>query len=1019
MSRRSWPMSAVLIGLLAAAAAGSLRAGEKRPPRKPKPPKPEVAVAEPGPTTTPSGTPTPVETGPSLTTSVTPLPPEPPLDVPGAAMAGGAEGVAPKPGLEDVRLEAVNQTAPWGEAAEFRLSGPAEFLDTAVGRYVLRDELGRELSRGTLKPGELKPGEDGARRFSVPTGLAVVREHALELALVGADDRRVERRAAVRLSRAPAWDGWRTLLHAPYPDGHWAALAAMGVHGGLAYRLNAERRKTLRAAGAPFYVENVARQFLSRHHAERGLWEQLVQRAAADPRNRAACVREPSLCSRECAEGYVRELERHAAEYRSDAPLFYSLASEPSVTRLAAAFDFDFHTEALAEFGRWLERDVYGTLSALNASWGTEHKDWGEVQPWTTAEALARLKEGAASFAPWVDFRVFQDHSFAKFLCEGGRILRLSDPQARVGITGALGPFAFGGWDWVRLGQALDVVEAYDIGCARELWRDLAPGKPALAMAALQAQPEALNDLRRSLWRLALEGSLRGTLLWDEAPAEGGAAARVLLTPEGKPTPAADALAPTLRELGGHLGRLLRQAQPERATVGLLYSPAGVRLHWLLEAGRLHPDNWLETWGADTAAERCESAQLRLRLSWAKLLSDLGLPWRFVSSAEIEAGVLAARDSGLRALVLPRCVALSNVEIEALKSFTGAGGLLVADACCGRFDEHGRRRQGPPLDELFGLDTSREPAAAEPPHALDSVRDASEKGQPPLLPPGECSALPPAFSDKLAWLKPPAQRLEYRRSPVLTRRALGEGAAVYLNLDLERYLSWRLHPEAPRAAALRAALAKLVFARELAALHEDLQASSLPPCTELIRLRLGAGAAAPYLLALRRNFQERLHEVGLEGDASRDLEAPAQFRLVLRQAAFALDLRKGGAANQTGRIEGTLDPAAPTLLILRPKLPPAPVIQAPDTAAAGREMAVRIQPGAGAQGAPTQYLLQVKGPDGEERPWYGGAYWSPDGVLELRVPLALSDPPGKWTLGLRDVTSGQATSRVVKVAPGG
>jgi hypothetical protein len=892
------------------------------------------------------------------------------LRLPRAVMRpGGEAGIPAGDDLREVVLQIERSDVPWGEQAAFLLRGPVDFLQGARGIYVLRDTAGREMSRGGLKVSDFARTEDGARRFQVPTAQAVVPGLTLELTLIGADDRRIERTCALHLRRVQEWNSWQTLIHAPYAGGQWPALAELGIHGGMAYRLNAERAAALRAAGVPFYVENVGRQFLSRYQSERGLWEKALARVATDPEGRASLIREPSLCSAEAAQAYVKELTRHAAQYARDGPRFYSLAAEPSVTRLAAPLDFDFHPEALVEFRRWLERDVYGTLTALNAAWGTAHRKWEDVQPITTGEALRRLEAGQWSFAAWVDFRAFQDYQFAKVLAEGGRILRQQDAQAKVGITGALGPFAFGGWDWVRLAKALDVVEAYDIGGARELWRDLASGKPALAMVPLARDPHSLRPALQALWKLALDGGPRGALLWDEEAGAKGPE-RVLLTGDGKATPAAELLAPTLRELAGPLGRLLAEAKRERATVGLLYSPGSVRMQWLLEAGRLHPGDWQKAWGGNPAAERAESEQLRVRLAWMKLLSDLGVPWRFVSSAEVEAGRLAAKESGLRVIVLPRAIALSAIEAEVLKAYVAEGGILLADCGCGRFDEHGHGREKPALDDLFGVDTSREPFAAEPPRPLEAVGEVKEPGAgeaSPVLAAGVLEALPPAFSDKAAWLGvPPVRRFEYRKSPVLVRRTVGEGAVIYLNLDVAGYLSWRLTPDRPRAGALRTALARLAFGDVLKALPEDLEKSELPPGTEIVRLSLGSGPSAARLVALRRNGQERLRELGREGESDEAFQQSAPYRLVLRAKTLIFDARVGRAPQEMEKVEGTLDPLAPALLVLRPGKAVAPEVEAPATVKAGQAATLKVSLAKGSDAGPRLYVIRVLGPDGVE-----------------------------------------------------
>lgn len=927
-----------------------------------------------------------------------------------------------------------------GQAAVFSLYGPEAFLRGATGRYVLRDEFGRQLAQGVVKIGELPFSEGKPRQLKVEVKHPLGQQHLLELALTGAEGKQAAVRGAFAVPRAQTWDDWIALIATPPSgDAGWAALRSMGIRGGLQYRLHPARREALRKGGAPFYVEGLARQLLSRYHTERGLWEKTIAAMRADTSSRAPLMREPSLCSQEFAEAFARELKRHAEVYAKDPPLFYSLACEPSVTRLSAAADFDFSPSSIQEFQRWLERDVYGTLKALNASWDTQFSAWTDVVPMTTDEARLRLRDGVMSFGPWVDFRDFQDYTFSKVLRDGAEFLRQHDPQAKVGLTGALGPSAFGGWDWSRLAQALAVVEAYDIGGARALWRDLAPGKPALAALPLCGEDAqgAAAGAARAIWSLALEGGPRGVLLWDESP--DGGAARSLLDSDGKPTPLAQALAPLLQALDGETGALLANAVRQHDGVALLYSPASVRLHWLFEAHRLHGDKWLAAWGADTAAERRESPQLRLRESWGKLLDDLGLSWRFISSAQVESKEILKPEARLKTIVLPRVIALSDREVTALRQFVAAGGQLVADAACGRFDEHGRMRDKPALDEVFGVDTSTEAFVPQPMNPLERLRPEPGARLPPFLSEEVLRNLAPVFSDRPKWLGVHQAGVEYRRSPVL---AAAKGA-VYLNLDLTDYLRWRLHPpvapsdkqgaEGVRAQAVREAVGGVAFAARLAEGLIDRQSSSLPAGTQVLWLQ-APGATGARLLALRRNPQTRLHELGRETDGNWLFEKAEPFTVVLREPAYVEPLAAlspglrpqvpGRDPQASSRIEGVLDPVTPALFALNTAPPKPPKVTVPASVCAGEVMEVNVEAASGADPQapspkPQASLFSVRlfAPDGSEKPYHALTKYAPDGALLHAVPLALNEPAGAWTVAVRDLTNGGSAVAVVEVRP--
>ena len=994
--------------------------------------------------------------------------------------------------LETLALTADNPVVLAGQAAVFNLYGPEAFLRAATGRYMLRDEFGRCLAQGTVKVSALPFSEGKPRQLKVEIRNPVAQQHTFELALTAQDGKSVPLHCDVLVPRVRAWDNWVALVAAPPAGGAtgWATLGNLGIRGGMQYRLSSTRREALRKGNVPFYVENVGRQLLSRYHTERGLWEKTIAAISANPSSRAPLMREPSLCSQAFAEDFAKELQLHAEAYAKDQPLFYSLASEPSVTRLAAAADFDFSPESLQEFQRWLERDVYGTLKALNSSWDTQFADWAEVVPMTTVEARLRLKDGVMNFGPWVDFRGFQDYMFSKVLRDSAEYLRRYDPKAKAGITGALGPFAFGGWDWSRLAQALDVVEAYDIGGARALWRDLAPGKPALAALSLSGEDAqtAASDAGRTVWSLVLEGGPRGVTIWDEEPltpvpppaagrgtgggppARGeGNVKRALLDGEGKPTPLAQALAPLFRSLDGEIGALLANSVRLHDGVAILYSPASVRLHWLFEAQHLHGDKWLAAWGADTGAERRESPQLRLRESWGKLLDDLGLSWRFVSSAQLENKELLKPEAGIRTLVLPQTIALSDREAAALKQFVANGGQLVADAACGRFDEHGCLREKPALDDIFQINTSTEPFVAQPlsplervqpehgpataplPHSPSPPREGVGGGGalPPFLSAQNLRNLAPVFSDQPKWLGPHQPALEYRRSPVLAVVGHASGLsdrpeagptngsqAVYLNLDLTDYLRWRLHPDQPRAQAVREVVGGVAFAPHLGEGLVDREHTRLPAGTQFAWLQV-RGAAHARLLALRRNPQTRLHELGSETDTNAPFEKPEPFSLVLRQPAgveplvigstavpardggsTAVPARDGGStgvpAREAKRLEGTLDPVTPALFLITPAAPTPPDVMVSGPARAGEDFEINVTGGADAKVC--LFSLRLFAPDNAERACLAATRYVTDGTLRHTVPLAFNEPAGTWKLTVRDLANGGAATVNVEVS---
>jgi hypothetical protein len=61
--------------------------------------------------------------------------------------------------------------------------------------------------------------------------------------------------------------------------------------------------------------------------------------------------------------------------------------------------------------------------------------------------------------------------------------------------------------------------------------------------------------------------------------------------------------------------------------------------------------------------------------------------------------------------------------------------------------------------------------------------------------------------------------------------------------------------------------------------------------------------------------------------------------------------------------------------------------------------------------------LDVYRPDGSRYYSYSRNFAFRNGLWTGRLPLAINDPPGKWTLHARDVTSGVTAQCQVEVGP--
>jgi hypothetical protein len=472
--------------------------------------------------------------------------------------------------------------------------------------------------------------------------------------------------------------------------------------------------RPLLEAKFPYYVENMVNRGLClKWNSKVRDWDQMVT-SWKNPRDEAGLVRDYSLDDpqwRDWALSQVRSLVKKNAPH---APLLYNLRDELSTTISANPFDYDFSPTALAGFRTWLQTQ-YRSLAALNAQWETAFKTWDEVKPFTTDQIKNRMASGDAiprgkpdwqavqriqldpaaarkqptawNFSPWADHRSYMDHSLATTLDTLRQAARDLDPRTPVGIEGTQMPAAFGGYDLWRLSQAIDWVEPYDIGNAREIFGSFMPGRIFLSTVGEQDARAA----RRRLWHLLLEGD-RGCIVWWSEDCLDWTSADYALTPRAK------ALAPVFAELRAPLARLFLLAKREVDPVAIHYSQASVQVNWLLES-TVDGSTWLRRFSSYEASHNWMTQR---RQAWVKLLQDAGYTPRFLSTAQIEQGALENQ----RVLVCADSLAMTDTEAAAISKWISPAGrqpasrLLLGSDEPNLFDGHGRLR---PVGHLAAL----------------------------------------------------------------------------------------------------------------------------------------------------------------------------------------------------------------------------------------------------------------------------------------------------------------------------
>ncbi len=501
-----------------------------------------------------------------------------------------------------------------------------------------------------------------------------------------------------QVPRAP-WKGFQVILWAfgdPAPPGLAGTLRKLGVTA-----LNCEFCRPspwVKAAGLPVYVGHAAgKGFL--YMRERN-WK-----AVFDPWYRS---RKPSLLVRRpCLSdpaAFGRALER-LRETLSRLPrgrvLAFSLDDEISATRFIDPIDFCRGPFCLAAFRAYL-REKYGSLDALASRWGVRLSSWKDVLPPTTDGTRRRAGKELypEDLSRWNDHLDFRDHLLADRVSRLLAAGRKWAPGLPCGFLGGQAPAAWGGYDWSRLAPLADFLEVYDTGGAREVTASLTPpGAKRVETLFLGGNP----DLLRARFYGMLAAGLSGTILWSS---------RKLLDRRGRPRAAARALAGAFREAAGPVGRALAGSVPDPETQGvvLLESQPSIRLHWWKDALGDGP-SWPRRFGSFEAAH---STSMATRVSWIRLLEDLGFQPRFLAERNLERELFRPGGNRPRLLVLPRAVALAGKTCALVRAFVKKGGVVAADGETALYDDSLHRRKKGGLDDLFGIRRPSDPGAWNP-----------------------------------------------------------------------------------------------------------------------------------------------------------------------------------------------------------------------------------------------------------------------------------------------------------------
>jgi len=409
--------------------------------------------------------------------------------------------------------------------------------------------------------------------------------------------------------------------------------------------------------------------------------------------------------AREAGENFIATLARQLGHYQNI--LAWNVWQEVGFSSMRPnMLGFCYCPYTLSRFRKWL-KGKYATLEKLNSVWRTGYGKWDEIEP-------PRLYPSVPS---WIDWRYFIDDIYLPSAIRWKvETFKKNDPQKRPAFCHIGAPIigsgmewrftkevdfygsscypaggGLGKWDkgyskgeksifkekslkaemWNAISLPFDYIRSASAG--KEFWAAEFPGGPSVSFLRKDKVPTS-EDIRR--WVLtALSTGIKGLcfwnhrpeILWQEAYGYG------LLDSKGNTSARAEEAGRLAKAINRHAGLFHHGKLPQREVAVLINED----LWHFSEASKLK----------EFSATQHLNHTIR---GIYKMLWEFGIWVDFIESSEIKMSKL----KGYKVVILPFPLATSDELMNKLKTYILQGGILVSEACPGRYDKYGLARPG-------------------------------------------------------------------------------------------------------------------------------------------------------------------------------------------------------------------------------------------------------------------------------------------------------------------------------------
>ena len=725
-------------------------------------------------------------------------------------------------------------------------------------------------------------------------------------------------------------------------------------------------------------------------------------------------VRKPCLTDPQFLEAEWKKLREKTEQFRHHSPIAYSLGDDQGMMR--EPLDGCVSPTCLEHFRAYLA-DQYGSVEALNASWGTHYAGFDEAAPLSLPEALK-----TRAYPRWADHRLYMDRLFVEIHRDSRRLIRGIDPGARVGFEGPLAENSWIGFEWKQLLDVVDQMAPYPNGWKWDIIRSFA--KPNLLFGGWSgAYPmyRYPDDRRSYPWFMLFQGAniyyFFSTYGWSEAGDQS-----MGLAPDLRVLPNLAEATANINRIQQGIDRLVLGAERVTDDVAILFSRQSQ--HATMVSPRI-PIRDFDISAGWTAYIATHDHNWALNTeAMLRLLDDMGLSYVFVDHTDVAAGALTRR--GFRMLVMPMSHAISGETADAIRQFVEAGGSMLADFKPAAFDAHVKPMERGHLDNVFGFERRGAPTqglrdemvtlADLSKHEIGAIDDEKDEHDTWTVPIDEIlqftaagerrndlgARVPLPVDASVTIAGGEAAVTSDEGTPVFITRRHGKGRACLMNMAPQHYLTLRC---AGRGLGMQVRMAEFLAT---AGVEPDIRAKAVGGHTARLRLfRFRDGDAD--LVGILRPHKRLLDEPEAFADRS-----PRPFRIEFGRKRHVYEVIGRTYHGHLDALEIKVPVATPMLLAALPYK-----VDAIDAEARQENGRVTVTADVKADAAGIgRHVIIVRVTDGEgrRRPEYGLDVIADGGRGVHAFNLALDDPSGTWTFDLEDVATGTRRALTFDIA---